>query len=574
MMQAELRYQKLKEEIRKEEGLTSGADDSYAQNQSPEVGNYSDSDIDASDSASNSEDDDGNYYNGYDSEEDIPDEDLNRLVILEQVFLEKKLKDFVAMKKEEWELGVMDESHRTAPRSVKKSAKYLPSKYLRQHASKQMVRPEEMGKLSLERMGHGSIFSTRRPGGGAIDGGVLPHWLGGRRSAAWGIYARPGLIAEVLGPRWGGGGGSGKEGHLEALLSNQAYYGDIIEKASGIEMTAMMYIVRDLDLAATREAFSKCIYSQAKLLSGSTGTNGNGKDGGLSEADENDIKAFMFLLDDDRLRYSGFVQGEEKYSKKQAVKANVEAIEKGTKSILIQGADALFLELRKRKIKVPRMPWEPEPSSEPKKSVLPGAPGDQYVERQKREREQVQKDQIKDLFEKKKRPVVEGKLSIKKGTHFVFTATPKGGLLAEAITPGQLKDRKTRVIGSSDNPLLTKAMFSLFLGPQALDPNGKRHVGNGVLFCANGGGSVVKPAPGNAKVRLGKDGKPVLEELTILKMKAKPQLFEVLDRQVRQGQRMLVNAVEQATKSRDSNRGAGGGSSSDDELVEASFQEA
>jgi len=552
MMQTELRYQKLKEEIRKEEGLSSGADDSYAQNQSPEDGNYSDSDTDASDSASNSGDEDadydGNYYNGFDSEDDIPDEDLDRLAILEQVFLEKKLKDFVAMKKEEWELGVMDESHRTAPRSVKKSAKYMPSKYLRQHASKQMVRPEEMGKLSLERMGHGSIFSTRRPGGGAIDSGILPHWLGGRRSAAWGIYARPGLIAEVLGPRWGGGGsssgGSGKEGqqHPKELLKNQAYYGDIIDKASGIELTAMMYTVRDLDLAATREAFSKCIYSQAKLLSDRASGNGNGKDGGLSEADENDIKAFMFLLDDDRLRYSGFVQGEEKYYKKQAVKANVEAIEKGTKSILIQGADALLLELRKRKIKVPRMPWESEPSSEPKKSVLPGAPGDQYVERQKREREQVQKDQIKDLLEKKKRPVVEGKLSIKKGTHFVFTATPEGGLLAEAITPGQLKDRKTRVIGSSDNPLLTKAMFSLFLGPQSLDPNGKRHVGNGVLFCANGGGSVVKPAPGNAKVRLGKDGKPVLEELTILKMKAKPQLFEVLDEQMRQGQRMLVNS--------------------------------
>ncbi len=76
--------------------------------------------------------------------------------------------------------------------------------------------------------------------------------------------------------------------------------------------------------------------------------------------------------------------------------------------------------------------------------------------------------------------------TITKGTHFIFAADTKGGLTAEAITPGTISERKTSFIGSSQNPLLTAAVFDAFIGPHAADPVGKRQVGRGVLWAARG----------------------------------------------------------------------------------------
>jgi hypothetical protein len=75
---------------------------------------------------------------------------------------------------------------------------------------------------------------------------------------------------------------------------------------------------------------------------------------------------------------------------------------------------------------------------------------------------------------------------VKKGTHFIFTTTTAGGVTAEAVTPGPLRDRKTSFIGKAGNPLITGAIFNAFVGPRPLDAVGKQAVGAGVLWAANG----------------------------------------------------------------------------------------
>lgn len=58
--------------------------------------------------------------------------------------------------------------------------------------------------------------------------------------------------------------------------------------------------------------------------------------------------------------------------------------------------------------------------------------------------------------------------------------------MAEAITPGTLSQRKTSFIGTAQNPLVTAAVFDAFLGPNAIDPVGRRQTGRGMLWAANG----------------------------------------------------------------------------------------
>ena len=104
---------------------------------------------------------------------------------------------------------------------------------------------------------------------------------------------------------------------------------------------------------------------------------------------------------------------------------------------------------------------------------------------------------------------------VAEGTHFIFSTTSEGNLTAEAITPGSLSQRKTACIGVTDNPLLTVAVFDAFLGPNPVDPVGKRAVGRGVLWAANGlpfnttmqkGGKVVGVATEDGELDLGQQG--------------------------------------------------------------------
>ena len=73
-----------------------------------------------------------------------------------------------------------------------------------------------------------------------------------------------------------------------------------------------------------------------------------------------------------------------------------------------------------------------------------------------------------------------------KNTHIILSATPSGGLTAEAITPGTISERRTAFIGTTQNQYITGAVFDAFIGPNARDIVGKRQTGRGMLWAAHG----------------------------------------------------------------------------------------
>jgi hypothetical protein len=75
---------------------------------------------------------------------------------------------------------------------------------------------------------------------------------------------------------------------------------------------------------------------------------------------------------------------------------------------------------------------------------------------------------------------------IKKGTHLILSAAHKGGLNAEAITPGPIGSRKTSFIGTVRSHLVARALFDVFLGDEAVDEGAKPRMGNSLLYFANG----------------------------------------------------------------------------------------
>lgn len=101
--------------------------------------------------------------------------------------------------------------------------------------------------------------------------------------------------------------------------------------------------------------------------------------------------------------------------------------------------------------------------------------------------------------------------SIKKGTHLIFSSTPFGGLVAEAISPGPLSKRKTTIIGKSNNPILTAACFESFVGKNAIDGIGRQRCLHGILWCANGLSTNTRgPNPDNRISEVDLDGRELL----------------------------------------------------------------
>jgi hypothetical protein len=135
--------------------------------------------------------------------------------------------------------------------------------------------------------------------------------------------------------------------------------------------------------------------------------------------------------------------------------------------------------------------------------------------------------------------------TITKGTHFIFSADPKGGLTAEAITPGTISERKTSFIGSTQNPLLTAAVFDAFIGPHAQDPVGKRQIGRGVLWAARG--LPFKPQRGKdfSVGFLGENGRMDLSsQVHHEELVASTKLFKLdLGSGVEKPRRMLLNKI-------------------------------
>ncbi|PSC74761.1 fatty-acid-binding 1 [Micractinium conductrix] len=139
---------------------------------------------------------------------------------------------------------------------------------------------------------------------------------------------------------------------------------------------------------------------------------------------------------------------------------------------------------------------------------------------------------------------------VEKGTHLIFSTTPVGDLAVEAITPGRLKDRGTCRVGVNNrSKLLTGAVFGMFLGPEPLDDFGKKDVGHGMLFVANG--FRFRPweaKPGQYLAQQGPDGQltfPQPEIAQELDLPLQPAMFQLIEEKA---QRMLVGSVRCAQR--------------------------
>ena len=73
-----------------------------------------------------------------------------------------------------------------------------------------------------------------------------------------------------------------------------------------------------------------------------------------------------------------------------------------------------------------------------------------------------------------------------KDTTFFFSATPAGGVAIEAQTPGTLREQQSLLLGEFVSPMLTYAVFDLFMGQSAIDPVARIDIGACVLYFANG----------------------------------------------------------------------------------------
>lgn len=133
---------------------------------------------------------------------------------------------------------------------------------------------------------------------------------------------------------------------------------------------------------------------------------------------------------------------------------------------------------------------------------------------------------------------------VKAGTHLIVSATPHGVLTVEAISPGPLRQRTTSVIGSTHSPTVTAALFNMFLGPRPLDPTGRLAVGNGMLWCANGGRfRLGAGGPQHWASGLGADALPRIEALH-----ANPSIFHLLSgsssRDNERGGQLLLQGIQ------------------------------
>lgn len=144
---------------------------------------------------------------------------------------------------------------------------------------------------------------------------------------------------------------------------------------------------------------------------------------------------------------------------------------------------------------------------------------------------------------------------IKEGTHFIFDTTNDAKLMVEAITPGRIREKRTSRICVNKSPLVTAAVFNMFLGEEAIDEEGKKDVGHGFVFVANGfrfrpwemrqGQYIAEPGPDG---RLGFP-KPDLEQL---QLPVRPTLFQMLEAKTKPLRHMLVGGIrrEQRKESR------------------------
>lgn len=109
-----------------------------------------------------------------------------------------------------------------------------PSWMLRPRAEKLLMRTKEVEKLELDLMGKGAVF-TGLP--------IIGTWpFGGLKDYAYGIFARGDLVTSALGPKWA-------KRDPDAVVASQAFYDDIVTIRHACEMTLMVHVSREMELA-------------------------------------------------------------------------------------------------------------------------------------------------------------------------------------------------------------------------------------------------------------------------------------------------------------------------------------
>lgn len=147
---------------------------------------------------------------------------------------------------------------------------------------------------------------------------------------------------------------------------------------------------------------------------------------------------------------------------------------------------------------------------------------------------------------------MDGTGNVREGTHFLLSTTLEGHLVAEAITPGRLKERKTSRICVNHSPLVTASVFDMFLGPQPLDEHGKQDVGHGMVWAANG--FRFRPwemRPGQYIAATGPDGAPAFpqpdpQQEETMALPLRPSVFHLLENGTKPMQRMLLDSIQVA----------------------------
>jgi len=66
------------------------------------------------------------------------------------------------------------------------------------------------------------------------------------------------------------------------------------------------------------------------------------------------------------------------------------------------------------------------------------------------------------------------------------------------------------LIGTSDHPLLTAAVFETFLGPKAVDRGARRDIAAGMLWAANGISFDLSSKGAQSVARVNQEGRPEL----------------------------------------------------------------
>lgn len=234
-----------------------------------------------------------------------------------------------------------------------------PSWMLRPRAEKLLMRKEEVAELELDLMGKGAIFS---------DLPLLGKWpFGGLKDFAFGIFARGACLEQTLGKKWG-------RRDPDAVLASQSFYDDVVKVRHACELTLMVHVSREMELAEVTRKYGQALKSLAQRTAPS--------------ADLAPVDAFVELF-------------------------NPQRIDGGVS-------------------------W---------------------------------------LTADKK---------VKEGTKLLLTAMPDGRLVGEVVSPGRIADQRVTVLGAASDPLVSQAVFQLFLGERALDPIAKKLVGKGCVFVANG----------------------------------------------------------------------------------------